>query len=120
MSRNGNIVYVKAKRFGIRIVRFKRWLCEENREYVLADQILRSGTSIGANISEAINASSRKDFINKLTIAIKECSETLYWLDLMLESGVINTAFHKSLHEDCSELYRILSSIIISTRQNNS
>lgn len=118
MDRHNNTIYVKAKKFGVRIVPFKLWLCEEYREYALADQILRSGTSIGANVSEALNASSRKDFINKLTIAVKECSETIYWLDILLESGLLNPMFHKSLHDDCTELYRIITSIILTTRGN--
>ncbi len=119
MTRDNNLIYAKAKNFGVRIVRFKLWLCEEYREYALADQILRSGTSIGANVSEALNASSRKDFVNKLNIAVKECSETLYWLEIMLESGLLNPVYHKSLNDDCTELYRIITSIILTTRRNS-
>ena len=76
----------KSMRFAVRIVKLYQFLCDEKKEYTLSKQILRSGTSIGANLAEAESAISRKDFLSKLYIALKECSETLYWLELMKET----------------------------------
>ena len=78
-----NTARYKSKRFAVRIVRLYQYLCEEKREFVLSKQILRSGTSIGANLAEAECAISKKDFLSKIYIALKECSETLYWLELL-------------------------------------
>ncbi|MBD5323245.1 MAG: four helix bundle protein [Bacteroides sp.] len=108
--RHDNVVYIKAKRFALRIYWLKKELVDK-REYVFADQILRSGTSIGANISEAIDAASRPDFHNKLRIALKECSETKYWLELLRDIHLISTDTFQSLYTDVQELYRLLSSI---------
>ncbi|MBO5445416.1 MAG: four helix bundle protein [Muribaculaceae bacterium] len=110
--KDGNVVYNKGKAFAIRIVRLKQWICKETKEYSLADQILRSGTSIGANISEAVDAVSDRDFINKLNISLKECSETKFWLDILMETNLINRAIYESMMEDCNELYALLTSII--------
>lgn len=110
--RKDNIVYTKAKTFAIRIVRFKQWLCLTHKEYAIADQILRCGTSIGANIAESVDAVSKRDFKNKLSIALKECSETKYWLEILYESEIMTEEMFKSLYADCSEIYAILSSSI--------
>jgi len=110
--RADNVVYYKGKAFAIRIVRLKQWICKETKEYSLADQVLRSGTSIGANISEAVDAVSERDFISKLNISLKECSETKFWLDLLMETEIINKNMYESLMEDCTELYALLTSII--------
>ncbi|MDE5728026.1 MAG: four helix bundle protein [Duncaniella sp.] len=118
MRKEGNVVFEKSKAFAVRIIRFKQWLCAETKEYSLADQVLRSGTSIGANISEAVQAASRKDFINKLNIALKECSETEFWLSIMYDADIISREIYDSLHNDCIELYKLLLSIIKTTRNN--
>lgn len=110
--RKENVVYDKAKKFAIRVIRLKQWLCIECKEYALADQILRSGTSIGANISESVDAVSKKDFRNKLSIALKECAETKYWLEIIHETAIIDDVLFNSLYNDCSEIYAILSSIV--------
>ena len=97
-------------------------LLEEN-EYVLSKQILRSGTSIGANVNEAIAAVSKKDFVHKLSISLKEARETQYWLNLLKDSNYINQEIFKKLNKDCEELIKILNSIILTTKQryfNNS
>lgn len=112
VMRKKSIAYDKAKKFAIRIIELKKWLCEERREYSIADQILRSGTSIGANIAESFDAVSLNDFRNKLSIALKECSETKYWLEIMHEAAIINDELFNSLYNDCSEIYAILSSIV--------
>ena len=107
----------KSMRFAVRIVKLYQFLCDEKKEYVLSKQILRSGTSIGANLAEAESAISRKDFLSKLYIALKECSETLYWLELMRETGYLTEEQFRSLHGDCEELRKMLSS---STKTINS
>ena len=100
----------KSKKFAVRVVRLYQFLCDEKHEYVLSKQVLRSGTSIGANVAEAECAISRKDFLAKLYIALKECSETLYWLELLHETGYITDDQFKSLQQDCEEMRKMLSS----------
>ena len=100
----------KSMAFAKRIVKLYQHLTTEKKEFVMSKQRLRSGTSIGANISEAVYGSSRKDFTAKLYIALKECAETLYWLELLLECEYIATPMYVSLHDDCEELRKILSS----------
>ena len=108
----------KSLAFAKRIVSAYQYLCEEKREYVLSKQLLRSGTSIGANIAEAQYGSSRKDFLNKLYIALKECAETLYWLELLASCGYFSETQHQSLHEDCNEIRKLLSSITKSVKES--
>ena len=116
---NENVVKNKSKKFAIRIVNLYKYLCNDKNEYVLSKQILRSGTSIGANITEALCASSKKDFTNKMYIAFKECAETLYWLELLFETNYLANNEYQSIFDDCSELEKILSSIT-KTSKNNS
>ncbi len=111
-----NEVRRKSLLFARRIVMLYQYLCEEKREYVLSKQLLRSGTSIGANISEAQYASSRKDFLNKLYIALKESAETLYWLELLYSCDYLSSPEYSSLYQDCEELRKLLSSITKSIR----
>ena len=110
------IVYDKSKKFALRIVRLYKYLCSDKHETVMSKQILRSGTSIGANIAEAECAVSNKDFLSKMYIAFKECAETLYWLELLCQSGYITESEFNSLFMDCNEIKRILSSITKTTR----
>lgn len=105
-----NTLAIKCKKFAVRVVNFCRYLNETKNEIVLSKQILRSGTSIGANVAEAKYAASRKDFSNKLCIALKECSETLYWLELLHETDYISTEQYESMFHDCDEIRKILSS----------
>ena len=100
----------KSMAFAKRIVKLYQYLTAEKKEFVMSKQLLRSGTSIGANIAEAVYGSSRKDFTAKLYIALKECAETLYWLELLHECEYITTPMYASLHADCEELRKILSS----------
>lgn len=100
----------KSKKFAVRIVNLYKYLCSEKNEYVLSKQILRSGTSIGANIAESECAISKKDFLAKLYIALKECVETIYWLDLLYETDYLSENEFKSLKSDCEELRKMLSS----------
>lgn len=110
------ILMPKSLAFAKRIVFAYQYLSEEKKEYVLSKQMLRSGTSIGANIAEAQYGSSRKDFLNKLYIALKECAETLYWLELLYSCDYISRTEYDSLHSDCEELRKLLSSITKSVR----
>ena len=103
-----NIAKTKSKAFAIRIVKLYQYLAE-NREYVLSKQVLRSGTSIGANIAESECAISKRDFAAKLSIAYKECAETQYWLELLYESGYLSEEMFRSVAKDCDELFRILA-----------
>lgn len=105
-------------RFSLRIVRLSNHL-ESNRKYVLARQVLRSGTSIGANITEAQQAESKKDFTHKLGIANKEAFETEYWLKLLRDSDHITQAQAKSMIDDCNALQRMLVSAIKTLKKNN-
>ena len=105
-------------RFAVRIVRLSQYLQEEKKEFVLSKQILRCGTSIGANLAEAAAAFSRKDFLAKSYIAFKECSETLYWLQLLKETEYIDINMYQSIHQDCEELKKILSSITKTTKNS--
>ena len=110
-----NPVLTKSKAFAIRIIRLYQHLCEDKREYIMSKQVLRSGTSIGANVKEAIRAQSAKDFASKLNIALKEASETEYWLELLAETEYLDDKGFNSIVEDCRELIRLLSSIIKTT-----
>jgi TIGR02436 family protein len=100
----------KSLRFAVRIVRLYQFLCDEKKEYTLSRQILKSGTSIGADLAEARTAISRKDFLPKLYIALKECSETLYWLELLKETDFLTQEQYLSLYNDCEELRKMRSS----------
>ena len=119
---NKSIVADKAYSFALQIISVYKELKQEN-EFVLSKQILRSGTSIGANVNEAISAVSKKDFVNKLSISLKEARETKYWLNLLKDSNFINQKTFNKSNNDCEELIKILSSIILTTKQrylNNS
>ncbi len=110
-----NIIKNKSFKFAVRIVNFYKILIER-KEYVMSKQLLRSGTSIGANIREAQNAQSNADFIHKLSISQKETDETLYWLELLNETDYISEKEFASLSKDCTVLLKILRSIIISSK----
>ena len=116
MAYNTGILTEKTYHFALRVVKAYKFLREERNEYVLSKQMLRSGTSIGANSKEAIYAQSTLDFINKLSIALKEASETEYWLDLLHDSQYIDDKSYESIHEECVELIKLLTSIIITTK----
>ncbi len=100
----------KSMSFAVRIVKLNHWLRDERKEFAIADQILRSGTSIGANLAEAVYAPSSRDFLNKIKIALKECSESLFWIDLLNRSAILSREQAESLRADCLELRKMLSS----------
>ena len=113
-----NIILNKSKKFAIRIIRLYQHLSREKREFVLSKQVLRSGTSIGANIREAHQGQSKRDFIHKMSIALKEATETEYWLELLNETDYISNNEFKSIYNDCNELNKLLISIIKSSSSN--
>ena len=102
----------KSRDFAIRIVKCYKYLTEQQKEWVLSKQLLRCGTSIGANTRESRNAESRLDFLSKLNVALKEADETEYWLDIIHASGYIDDVMYESLEKDCSELVALLVCII--------
>ena len=107
-----NIIEKKSFDFAIRIVRLYRYLCEKKKEFVLSKQLLRSGTSIGANIAEAQQAQSKADFVSKISIALKETTETKYWLRLLYSTDYLSDVEIKTILADCVEIEKILTSII--------
>lgn len=115
--KNDNAVADKSKLFALRIIKLYNYLKDEQKEYIISKQLMRSGTSIGANVKEAIRGQSKPDFYAKLNIALKEASETEYWLELLHESSYLNDSFFDSIYEDCQELIKLL--VAITKTQNN-
>ena len=114
-----NVILDKAFDFSVRIVNLKKFLNKEKQEHIMANQLLRSGTSIGANVTEANQAQSKADFISKMGIANKEAHETKYWLRLLHKTNYIDEKEFASIINDCQELIKILQSIIKSAKENN-
>jgi four helix bundle protein len=115
----GNPITSKSLSFAIRILKFYKILIRRTKEFEpILKQLLRSGTSIGANISESQSAISKKDFVNKLQIALKESRETEYWLKLLNKAEIINEKEYLSLYSDCEELSKLLTSILKTTKNN--
>lgn len=112
-----NVLYEKAYAFGVRVVRAYQFLSQEKREYVLSKQLLRCGTSIGANVAEANGALSDADFSAKISISYKECLETKYWLNLLHDTDYLTAAMFSSLHNDADELARMLFTTLRSTNR---
>ena len=113
-----NQIVLDSKAFAIRIIKLYKYLSEGKKEFVISKQILRSGTSIGANISESIFAQSRMDFVSKMSIALKEASETKYWLDLLMETEYITKMQYESIADDISKIIGTLVNIVNSTKNN--
>lgn len=111
-----NVIAKKSYAFAIRIIRLYQFLIEEKREFVLSKQLLRSGTAIGALVKEAEHAQSKADFLNKMNVALKEANETEYWLMLLKDTGYISTKEFDSVNTDCSEILKLLISIVKSTK----
>lgn len=113
-----NLIKDKSLNFAVRIVNLYKFLVSEQKEFVMSKQILRSGTSVGANIREAEQAQSRADFIHKLSIALKEANETEYWLELLIRTDFITQEQYESINNDSIEINKILISIIKTTKVN--
>lgn len=116
MVYDDNIAY-KSKAFAVRIVSLYKYLCDK-KEYVISKQVLRSGTSIGANIAESRFAQSKADFVSKQSIALKETAETKYWLELLNDTKYITDTQFESINNDCVELLKILTAIVNNSNQN--
>ena len=110
-----SIIQDKSFEFAVRVVKLYQFLCTEKKEFMLSKQLLRSGTSIGANVSEALRGVSRRDFGNKMAIALKEASETEYWLKLLYATNYLNESQYESINTDCIEINKILNSIVKKT-----
>ena len=113
-----SIVGDKAYTFALRIIKAYKYLSENKREFVLSKQLLRSGTAIGALCREAEHAQSKADFLNKMSVALKEANETEYWLMLLRDSHYIKSEAFSSIERDCNELISLLVSIVKSTKIN--
>ncbi|RGV50657.1 four helix bundle protein [Bacteroides intestinalis] len=111
-----NIIKQKSFLFAVRIIKLYKYLNNEHKEYVLSKQMLRSGTSIGANVREALNEESKSDFVHKLGIAQKEADETMYWLELLNETEFLKPHEFESMSADCIELIKLLRSIVITAK----
>ena len=110
-------IYVLSKAFALRIIKLCSYLAEQKHEYIISKQLLRSGTSIGANVHEAKNAQSRPDFCSKMNISLKEVSESGYWLDLLVDAGYISKTQYESIIEDCNHIQAVLIKIVKATKQ---
>ncbi len=113
-----NVVLEKSFAFAVRIVNLSKYLKEKKHERVLSLQVLRYGTSIGANAEEAVGGQTKKDFYSKLCIAQKECRETIYWLRLLHETDYIDDKQFNSIIESAKELLNIITKILITTKKN--
>ncbi len=112
-----NVIEIKSFDFAVRIINLYKYLTAIKKEYVLSKQLLRSGTSVGANVAEAEQAQSRPDFVSKMNIALKETSETKYWIKLLKATDFLSEKESSSLLSDCVELEKLLVSIIKSSKQ---
>jgi four helix bundle protein len=113
-----NVVMDKSFAFAVKIVKLVKLIQDQKKEYLLTKQLIRSGTSIGANIREGNNAESKADFIHKLSISQKECSETIYWLELLKETDYITIAQFENVQGDAVELIKMLTAILKTSKLN--
>ena len=120
MNEKSNPLKDKSFQFALRVIKLYKYFTEEKKEFVLSKQLLRSGTSIGANIREAQNAESKADFIHKLAISQKECDESMYWLDLLYQADYLSGKAYNSIYPDAQELLKMLRSAILTIKKNNS
>ena len=110
-------IQTKSFQFALRIVKLCNYLQNEKHEFIMAKQLLRCGTSVGANVAEAEHAQSRADFCSKLNIALKEAAETDYWLRLLHEAGYLNEGEFRSVYADCKEIEKILAAIVKTVKE---
>ena len=114
-TKKDNIIVSKSMDFALRCVKLYKFLCEKDGNYIIGKQLLRSGTSIGANVREALRGQSKADFGSKMNISLKEASETEYWLELLRDSDYITKAQAESMLSDCIALIKLLTSIVKTT-----
>ncbi|WP_028904222.1 four helix bundle protein [Prevotella sp. P6B4] len=112
-----NDIYIIARNFALRVIKLYEFLKTEKKEFIMSKQIFRSGTSIGANVFEGKNAQSRADFSSKMNIALKEATETGYWLDLLHEANCLDDNLFESLNDECSKIIAILTKIVKATKE---
>ncbi len=115
---NENIILHKSKAFAIRIIKLFQFLQDNQKEYHLSKQLIRSGTSIGANVREAVRGFSKSDFLYKMNISLKEANETAYWLELLYETDYITEQAFTSIYHDCDELIKLLTAIVKTSRES--
>lgn len=113
-----SVLNPKSEDFALRVVRLYRFLTTELKEYVLSKQLLRAGTSIGANIAEANYAQTKADFVSKMSIALKEAAETVYWIRLLYKSGYLTEEQYISIYTDAEEVLKLLTSTVKTARKN--
>ncbi|MFA6571513.1 MAG: four helix bundle protein [Bacteroidota bacterium] len=118
LEKGNNVVQDKSYKFALRIIKLYQFLYNKKKEFVLSKQVLRSGTAVGALIEEGIHAESKSDFIHKINIAYKEAKETYYWIRLLRDSGIIDKKSSDSILNDCEELNKLLTQILITSRKN--
>ncbi len=118
MNEKQNPLKDKSFAFAVRCINLYRYLTNDKKEFVMSKQLLRSGTSIGANIREAQNAQSKADFVHKLSISQKECDETMYWLELLQATEFLSQDKFNSINNEAQELLKMLRSSIITTKKN--
>ena len=118
-SKDDNVIVQKSYAFSLRCVKLYKYLCSRDGNYIIGKQLLRSGTSIGANVREALRAQTRPDFITKLNVALKEASETEYWIELLRDSDYISSSQAESMLADCVELLKLLTSIVKKSKENS-
>lgn len=119
LSMKENVIQIKSYAIALRIVGLYKFLVEDKKEYILSKQLLRSGTSIGANVEEAVGGQSRKDFISKLSVAYKEARETRYWVRLLNDTRYIEKNLAESILFDCDEICKIIGKIQITIKNNS-
>ena len=117
MSEKQNIIKDKSYQFALRIVKLYQYLAQK-KEHIISKQLLRCGTSIGANIEEAAGGQTKKDFFLKITIAYKEARESHYWIRLLRDSNILSVKMTESLLRDCEEILKLLTAIQKTTRKN--
>lgn len=116
---HNNTLYELSKKFALRVIKLHTFLCNEKKEFVMSKQIYRSGTSIGANVAESMNAQSKADFVNKLSFSLKEATETKYWLELLCDSGNISVQQFDSIVNDLNVILGTLVTTIKKTKKND-
>ncbi len=112
MYDNDNVIATKSRNFAIRIIKLYQYLREEKKEYTMSQQLLKCGTSIGANVKEALRGQTKADFAAKMNIALKEASETEYWLDILNATNYLLDREYKSINDDLLEISKLLTSIV--------
>ena len=116
-TKDDNIIVQKSYLFAVRCVNVYKYLCEKDHDYIIGKQLMRSGTSVGANVKEAIRGISRAEFRSKMSISLKEASESEFWIELLRDTGYLTEQQADSLLNDCQELLKLLMTIVKSSKE---